>query len=163
MKKCPHCQEIVKGRADKKYCSDACKNNYNHSLNKGKRAENYKNKKEQLIHSYRVSKETNRERYILTSTKARAKKLGIPFNLELEDIIIPIYCPLLGIRLKHYIGRENSSPSIDKIDPSLGYVKGNVWIISFKANRCKSNLTVEELLLFCETMLNKIAVCKRLI
>jgi len=37
------------------------------------------------------------------------------------------------------------SPSLDRINPALGYVKGNVWVISFKANAIKQNATVQEL------------------
>jgi len=30
---CLDCGEIIKGRADKKFCSDLCRNNYNNKLN----------------------------------------------------------------------------------------------------------------------------------
>ncbi|UCD61895.1 MAG: hypothetical protein JSV59_04835 [Flavobacteriaceae bacterium] len=33
-KKCLECGEIIKGRVDKKYCSDYCRNAYNNKLNK---------------------------------------------------------------------------------------------------------------------------------
>jgi hypothetical protein len=32
-KTCANCGEIIKGRADKKFCDDACRNNYNNQLN----------------------------------------------------------------------------------------------------------------------------------
>ncbi|MBS1742390.1 MAG: hypothetical protein JST81_05085 [Bacteroidetes bacterium] len=32
-KKCLHCQKTVKGRTDKKFCDDFCRNNFNNQLN----------------------------------------------------------------------------------------------------------------------------------
>ncbi len=46
----------------------------------------------------------------------------------------------------------DDSPSLDKIIPKLGYVKGNVWVVSNKANRIKSNATIEELELLVKNL-----------
>lgn len=84
--------------------------------------------------------------YIYKQIKSRSKRLGIEFNLGKEDIVIPELCPILLIRLEIGNGRiTNNSPSLDRVDNSKGYVKGNVRVISFKANRCKSNLTNDEI------------------
>lgn len=32
-KLCPECQEVIKGRSDKKFCSDLCRNSYNNRIN----------------------------------------------------------------------------------------------------------------------------------
>ena len=80
------------------------------------------------------------------NTKYRAAKLNLPFNLEKSDIVIPEFCPLLGIPLQ--VGNKASkpnSPSIDRLIPSKGYVKGNILVISHRANAAKNNLSVEEL------------------
>lgn len=89
----------------------------------------------------------------------RAKENSIndkrEFNIEVEDIIIPKYCPLLGIELVFDI-RNRVLPnyySIDRIDSSKGYVKGNVQIISLLANTMKNNATQEELITFAENIL----------
>lgn len=81
------------------------------------------------------------------AAKTRAKKHHLPFDISIEDVVIPEHCPLLGIKLeKSKTGRlQYASPSIDKIKPELGYVKGNVWVISWRANTLKSDASLEEL------------------
>jgi hypothetical protein len=89
----------------------------------------------------------NRPEYnIFYRVKSRAKHRGILFNIELSDIIIPEFCPVLGIKIicSGEKPRPNS-PSIDRIIPSLGYVRGNIRIISNRANTLKSDATVEEM------------------
>lgn len=91
-------------------------------------------------------KSNSREYTMFKSAKKRAAKLGIPFNISVDDIVIPEYCPLLGCELSHGEGKlQASSPSLDKIDPTKGYVKDNIWVISFRANAIKHDSTLEEL------------------
>jgi hypothetical protein len=40
---------------------------------------------------------------------------------------------------------SDNSITLDKIDPKLGYAAGNVALISWRANRLKSNATPDEL------------------
>jgi len=81
------------------------------------------------------------------TARLRAKKKGLPFTIRYEDIPpAPLVCPVLGIVLSYNSGRRtDNSPSLDRIIPSLGYVPGNVEIISFRANKLKNNGTVREL------------------
>lgn len=81
------------------------------------------------------------------ATLARSRALeGIPFDIELEDIVVPERCPLLGIPLVRGGRRKNrGNPSIDRIDPAKGYVKGNVWVVSTRANKLKNDATLTEL------------------
>jgi len=99
----------------------------------------------------------NPEKYIYSMLKARANRQGIEFDLDLSDIIIPEYCPVFGIKLE--IGRGKGKTlnvaSVDRIDPAKGYVKGNIQIISFKANVMKSNATIEELKRFASWILTQ--------
>lgn len=86
------------------------------------------------------------ERSMLRAARKRAKQLNIPFNLSEEDIVIPEYCPVLGIK----IGRNEkvsgpSSPTLDRIIPELGYVKGNVAVISKRANTIKNDASIADL------------------
>ena len=85
------------------------------------------------------------EKTILKEIRSKCKRFGIPFDLELCDIIIPKFCPILDIELHKASGRSfECSPSVDRIDPNKGYTKGNIMIISHRANTIKSNGTAEE-------------------
>lgn len=80
------------------------------------------------------------------NARVRARLAEVPFTITVNDIIIPTHCPVLGIPLvKNKRGGGNDSPSLDRIRPELGYVPGNVIVVSQKANRIKSNATLKEL------------------
>ena len=78
--------------------------------------------------------------------KKRALKKGVPFSITTDDISIPSHCPVFGFELKPGEGQQcDTSPSLDRIIPSLGYVPGNIEVISYKANRIKNDATAHEL------------------
>jgi hypothetical protein len=81
---------------------------------------------------------------VLKAIYVRAKRKGIPCNLEHQDVNIPDVCPVLGIPLRWGNGLTDNTPSVDRMIPDLGYVKGNCRVISMKANRLKSNASVEQ-------------------
>ena len=88
----------------------------------------------------------NPTRVMWNAAKARAKRKGIPFDISWEEIVIPDVCPVLGIPLSQGSHtHRNFSPSLDRIDLSRGYVTGNIAVISSRANRIKSDATLEEL------------------
>jgi hypothetical protein len=89
---------------------------------------------------------------MLVSARVRAKKAGRDCTISIKDIIIPTHCPLLGIEIIPGATREQlpQAPSLDRIDSSLGYVPGNVWVISHRANRIKADATIDELELVLE-------------
>jgi hypothetical protein len=91
----------------------------------------------------------NPEHVLVHGAKHRAKKLNIPFSLTHSDITVPDTCPVLGIPLKAHVGGRSGyfpdSPTLDRIVPSLGYVPGNVRVISARANLIKRDATVVEL------------------
>jgi hypothetical protein len=154
MKKCNRCQ--VK-KDDKQFLPDQnkCIPCYE------KRQEYYRTHREQEI--ARAKRCLNRDRnhtnevkraclrknpvsYILCRIKGKCKKYHIPFNLTHKDIVIPTHCPVLGIPL--VIGNataQKGSPSVDRIVPRLGYVKGNITVISHRANTIKSDAMSSEL------------------
>ena len=98
------------------------------------------------------SRNKNPERTLLAQAKYRAKRLGLDFNLTVDDIHIPIICPVLGLPLTVLrtgnggLRRKSMAPSIDRIDNSKGYITGNVIVVSARANVLKNDATVEELL-----------------
>lgn len=53
---------------------------------------------------------------------------------------------MLGIELSISEGRmADNSPSLDRFKPELGYVKGNIHVISTRANRIKNDATYNEI------------------
>lgn len=87
---------------------------------------------------------------ILYRTYDNHQRLGYTFNLTIDDIKIPKCCPYLNIELttdpKDY--KEPNYATPDRINSSKGYVKGNIEIISMKANKMKSIASQEQLLQF---------------
>lgn len=85
---------------------------------------------------------------LLISIRSKCKKKNIPFNLTRDDIIIPERCPVLDIELQFNQGlaSNDSSPSVDRIIPSLGYIPGNVVVVSRRANKIKNDANSHELL-----------------
>ena len=59
----------------------------------------------------------------------------------------PAFCPILGIPINYEVYGLECSASLDRIDSGLGYVDGNVRWVSTRANRLKSNATLNELFL----------------
>jgi len=100
-------------------------------------------------------KEDNPAKNLWSNAKYRATKDGIEFNIEISDLIIPKYCKYLNIELSSKKGnrRCDALMSIDRINSKLGYVKGNVEIISYKANRMKNDASIKELIIFSENVL----------
>jgi hypothetical protein len=83
---------------------------------------------------------------MLAAAKARAKKQGVPFGITADDITVPEFCPILGLRLRAGEGKPTpASPSLDKIIPALGYTLGNIAVISHRANSLKNNASIHEL------------------
>ena len=88
----------------------------------------------------------NPEKGLLKTAKHRAIKRGIEFNIDLSDIVIPDVCPILGIPLviadgTGKAGGRMNSPSLDRIDNTKGYVKGNIrWATDEQQARNKGKM-----------------------
>lgn len=93
-----------------------------------------------------------RQKNLWKHAKTRAVKKNIPFSIEINDVIIPDICPIMGEPFAA-VGDGPFSASLDRIIPELGYVKGNVRVISLLANQMKWNATKEQLLTFCKGVL----------
>ena len=78
-------------------------------------------------------------------------RAGVPFDIDFVDLSFPEFCPVLGLRLQYddskgcFNEARDNCASFDKIDPSKGYTRGNVHVISMRANRIKNDSTLEEL------------------
>jgi hypothetical protein len=88
----------------------------------------------------------HRQASMFHDAKKRAKRDGLAFDLTKEDILIPATCPVFGFEFTHTPGRRTDrSPSLDRINNERGYIRGNVIVVSWLANRLKSDATVEQL------------------
>ena len=115
------------------------------------------NKKYREERKTRASYDVRREDVkaaMLYAAKNRAKKRGLEFDLTTSDFEVPTHCPVFGIELKVSDGRAtDNSPSLDRIDSSRGYVRGNVQVISKLANTMKNNASQEQLIAFAKWVL----------
>lgn len=111
---------------------------------KGRKNKNLRNKRYWL---------KSPQRKLFVHAKSRAKNEGIPFSITLEDVHAAYpttnLCPVFGMELvnEHETvtkGGHPNSPSLDRINPKLGYVPGNIRVVSWRANRLKNNMTFEE-------------------
>ena len=96
-----------------------------------------------------------RKRSMLSAARSRAAKRGLPFNLTIDDFDIPDICPALGTEIV-LDGDLDRAPSLDRVVPAMGYVKGNVAVISNRANRIKNNASPHELRAIAEFVENHI-------
>lgn len=76
----------------------------------------------------------NQAKRLLGHARFRAQKAGVPFNLTLDDISL-VACEMTGFPFEcGSDGRSPYSPSIDRIEPELGYVKGNTRMVLWCLN-----------------------------
>lgn len=101
-------------------------------------------------------------RVMCSAARARAKRDGLPCDLTPEYVLGLIgdgICPVLGIKYDFSArcrqGGQDSSPSIDKFYPTLGYIKGNCFVISSLANRIKTSASAEQVRKVAEWMQSK--------
>lgn len=100
-------------------------------------------------HGFARTKRVNgvtREYKMWNGARGNAKKKNWLCTITVADIFIPAVCPLLGIPLDRNAPlRSDNIPSLDRIDSQKGYTPDNIWVISWKANKMKSDSSVEEL------------------
>lgn len=128
----PKCKKCRQKHLNARWASDA-------HYRKSRSTASYACQKQQRKHDNR--------RILLASARQRAKRKQLPFNLTLDDIVIPERCPVFNTILAPSGKRSpiDSSPTIDRLCPEKGYVRGNIAVISHLANRIKSNATLAQL------------------
>lgn len=109
--------------------------------------------KEQRLEYYALVE--NRKKLMFFKSRERAQEEQLEFSIEVSDILIPTHCPYLGIELTHELGKGQleTNSSLDRIDSTKGYIKGNVQVISRLANTMKNNATPEQLKTFAINIL----------
>ena len=146
----PECQRI-KNNIHSKHEKERMKGRVGNPKYLVKQRNYYSENAEKLRKARRISCELNPKRRLLSNAKDRARSLGIPFKIKMIDIEMPKVCPVLGIPFEIGIGKQiNGSPSLDRIIPELGYIPGNVIVVSSLANRIKNNATVEQIRLVAD-------------
>ena len=109
-----------------------------------------KSQKEYTAKTHEKCPVTYRRNRMLINARYRARKMSLPFSLTIDDIPENTHCPALGIELNYTVGTAAGvrfdAPSLDRIVPELGYVPGNVEVISARANTIKHNATAEEII-----------------
>jgi hypothetical protein len=93
-------------------------------------------------------RDRNPVRVMWQKARHRAFLNDIQFSLTLRDMpLIPEFCPVLGLKLYVVSGKTtDNSPTLDRIHNHLGYVPGNVIVVSLRANRLKSDASIDELI-----------------
>ena len=134
-KDCVECRRIIKNKLRAKYAEKR-------TINKPKPK------------SYTPPNINNKEAWAYRVVRISGRKL-----LHAKDLfsLLVDKCPILEIQLDYGPALNRSKlpenyASLDKIDPSKGYVIGNLQVISKKANAMKSNATIEELRLFVKNI-----------
>lgn len=85
------------------------------------------------------------QRLKFSGKKSNSKAKGIEFTIHFGELEWNSHCPVLGMEIDYFAdGRQENSPSFDRVDPTKGYIKGNVQIISWRANRIKNDGSAEE-------------------
>jgi hypothetical protein len=138
---CRECKNLISKKIrekDREKYNEYCRKKKKEHYSTEKRREKYLN---------------NIESELFYAAKNRAKNKNIDFTITIEDVIIPNKCPVFDIPLNNK--DRLHAPTLDRIINELGYIKGNVQVISSKANRLKNNGTIEEFKKIIKYMENK--------
>ncbi len=100
---------------------------------------------------------------LCANARARGRKRGMGATITTDDLVWPSHCPVLGLELDYpeWTGMRGTQhaqanwPSLDRWDSTKGYVPGNVFVISFRANTLKSSATFDEILMVAKYLSRK--------
>ena len=141
------------------FCRECEKKIQNTPEKRAKRRELELKRRESRSYVLRINERDKKRRllnpkhWLWVAAKNRAKKKGLEFSITEDDFEIPELCPLLEIPMyKNPEQACDNSYSLDRIDSSKGYIPGNVWVISNRANKIKNDATLEELELLVKNL-----------
>jgi len=133
----------------------SCRKSYRKDAKKLHSRQYYQENKEHYLELHRQWRENNVELKLWHSCKNSAKQRNLEFDIEPTDIIVPVMCPVLNIPLDTHAESGVGSghdwkinpyrPSVDRINNSKGYVKGNIEVISWRANSLKKDASLNEI------------------
>lgn len=110
--------------------------------------------KDEISQESKLKHRSDPKREMINAARRRAKIKQVPFDITTDDILIPEFCPILKLRLMVNSGKpKENSPSLDRIVSELGYVKGNIMVISHLANTMKNKASFEQLVNFAKFIL----------
>lgn len=157
---CVTCDRICKKHyynSNKEEINNKRREKYNIHREEGGNCSYYENNRDKILKELEWKRIHNICGCLLKGAKIRAKSKGLPFDITIDDIVIPDICPVLGIPLHRNSGKAGpSSPTLDRIIPERGYVKGNVRVISYRANQIKNDGNAEEHLKVAEYIKNSL-------
>lgn len=117
----------------------------------------YQKNRDKILKKLENDRVNNIGMRLLWGARIRANDKGLPFDITIDDVVIPDVCPVLGIPLRRNVGKAGpNSPTLDRIIPEKGYVKGNVRVISYRANQIKNDGSMEEHLKVAEYIKNSL-------
>lgn len=100
-------------------------------------------------------------RLLVNTARHNAKRYGREFDID-TNYVLELYenqnhrCYWYGIKLAPSLThRDPSKPSLDRLDCSLGYVRGNVVLSCMAANIGRNNCEIEVFSEFCNQLRNK--------
>lgn len=145
MKRCSKCKEI-KG-AENFYNSASAKDGLTSAC---KTCTYTPDDKERSFEYARKRRSDDPVAFLLSAAASRARRDGVPFDIASSDVKQPTRCPVFGMKLIYDgtgrgYGAKEDAASLDRIHPEKGYVRGNVQVVSWKANRTKAHLTPTEI------------------
>ncbi|OAB80119.1 hypothetical protein [Cochleicola gelatinilyticus] len=116
-RQCPECGEKIIGRSDKKFCSDACRNAHNNSLNKDHK-NLVRNVNNRLRKNYRILEQLNTKDKTKT-TKEKLLRLGFSFKFFTGQYITKTGSTYFYVYNQGYLALENDIYLLVKVDLSL--------------------------------------------
>lgn len=97
-----------------------------------------------VVSTYRAGRKSTPDgwaKMVIPMIVNRAKRKGVVCTIAASDLVVPERCPILDQPFVFGDGSHPLAPSVDRRRPNLGYVPGNVFVISQRANRMKSDCT----------------------
>ena len=119
-----------------------------------KRANEYRSQ----VKSKNEINEESRGYLLWKRAKDRAKKHNLEFNISRNQVVYWLkfgVCQATGLKLNLKFGNEKINPlgpSLDRINPKIGYINGNVRLVCWLFNRAKGDGSDEDVWLLAEAL-----------